>query len=345
MNVGVICPVFNASDGLLTAAVRSVLDQAARHSCELILIDDGSTAAETIAALRRIEAAESRVRVVRAGRNMGPGRARNLGIAGAAQDWLGFIDADDLWPPGKLDTAADVHRERPDTRWIAGQFATLGPDGAAKSSFPIFQKCETAEAKTHSVRLRTPDLTRVLVGDWLHLGTSLVQRSLLAEAGGFDERLRYGEDWLLFLRMSLLSPLDYIRGETYILRRQGASLMHSAGRISKKYARSSEMARRLPELRPFRRELRWFSYRLYKELAMNNLLNRRRASASYFATRAFLLSPNEVAEYGLFWSLLLTRGMDALKRRSARYSASDQVDLAALSPAHLERDDEAARGA
>lgn len=327
MNVGVICPVFNARADLLRAAAGSVLAQGAHHSCEVLLIDDGSTAADTIASLGELQAEDARVRLVRTEKNQGPARARNRGLAATTHDWIAFIDADDLWPPGKLDRVEAVHRERPDTLWIGGQFTTLGADGSLAPSLLIPRKCPSAEVTSGSARLRTPELTRVLVGDWQHLGTSVIHRSLIAAVGGFDEQLLYGEDWLWFLRMSLLAPLDYISHETYILRRHGASMMHSAGRMSAHYARSSDVARRLPELRPFRKELRWFSYRIYKEIAMNNLLHRRRKAAWYFAVRAFLVSRNEVLEFLFFCFLLCTPGRQRLRRWSARYSAGDQLDL------------------
>jgi len=66
------------------------------------------------------------------------------------------------------------------------------------------------------------------------LGTSLFRRHLIADAGAFDPRLTYGENWLLTLRISLLTPIDYIEAETYVLRRQGASLMRSPRHLSAK---------------------------------------------------------------------------------------------------------------
>ncbi len=329
MDVSVICPVFNTPASVLAAAVRSVLNQAGPHAIELILVDDCSTDPATAAALRHAAAGDARVRVFGQSRNTGPAQARSVGLAHAAHGWIGFIDSDDLWPDGKLDQAATVLEEWPDSRWIGGSFATLGSGGTLQPSRTLTEQCVPSETGRVAQRLRTPASTRALVGAWHPLGTSLFQKTLIEAAGGFDPRLTYGEDWLLCLRMSMLAPLDYIEGETYVLRRQGASLMHSPGRLSAKAVRGIRTARRDPALRPVRRELRWLGYGAYKDVAMNNALNRRKLRGLGFALLAFSVDPREVRELLLFVALLRTRG-PALASGLQRYSSAEQLDLSRI---------------
>lgn len=329
MDVSVICPVFNTPAAVLAAAVRSVLDQAGPHAIELILVDDCSTDPATVRTLRDAADGDGRVRVFYQDRNAGPAQARADGIAHATHDWIGFIDSDDLWPEGKLDQAAAVQQEWTDTRWIGGGFATLLPGGVLKPSRNLTENCPPIETGRTAQRLRTPSSTRVLIGDWQPLGSSLVRKDLIAAAGGFDPSLLYGEDWLLFLRMSTLAPLDYIEAETYVLRRQGASLTRSPWRLSDKAVRSVRLARRDPALRPVRQQLRWCGYTTYKDIAMNNALNGRKLRGLRFALLALMVDPREVRELLLFLRLLRTTG-PALAGGLKRYSTADQVDLSCI---------------
>lgn len=326
MDVSVICPVFNTPPAVVAAAVRSVLGQAGPHALELILVDDCSTDPATIEALRDAAGGDGRVRVFHQDRNTGPSQARVVGIGHATHDWIGFVDSDDLWPEGKLDQAAAVQREWTDTRWIGGSFATLLPDGTLQPGRSVTADCPSAEAGRTAQRLRTPDSTRMLVGAWHPLGTSLVRKDLIAAAGGFDPSLLYGEDWLLFLRMSALAPLDYIEADTYVLRRQGASLTRSPWRLTNKAVHSLRLARRDPALRPARQQLRWCGYTTYKDIAMNNALNGHKLRGLGFALLALTVDPREVRELLLFLRLLRTTG-PTLAGGLKRYSTADQVEL------------------
>ena len=329
MDVSVVCPVFNTDPVLINAAIQSVLDQAGPHSPELILVDDRSTSPETHAALRDAAASDGRLRVIYQSRNTGPGQARAAGITHAAHEWIGFIDSDDFWPKRKLDQAQAVLQERPDTRWIGGNYSTLLPNGETRPSRRLTPPCSGTEAAGSAHRIATPELTRLLVGDWLPLGASLVRKDLVAAAGGFNPRLIYGEDWLLHLRMSVLAPMDFLETETYVLNRTGESMMHSLGRMSAELARSAHLARRDPMLRPARRELRWFCYSTYKDAAMNNALNRRKLKGLYFALLALSVDPRELGELLLFLRLLPVNG-PALADGLRRYSTAEQVILAEL---------------
>lgn len=329
MKVSVICPVFNTGPSVLASAVGSVLNGAGTHEVQLVLVNDGSSEPATLAALRET-ARDGRVLVVDQPRNAGPAAARSAGIARAAHDWIGFIDSDDLWPAGKLDQAEAVLRERPDARWISGAFTTLLPGDVTQPSRLLTEDCPPAEAGATAQRLTAPASTRALVGAWHPLGSSLFQKGLIETAGGFDPRLLYGEDWLLCLRASTLAPIDYIEAPTYVLRRQGESLMRSPKRLSRRAVEGIEAARRDPLLRAARRELRWQCYASYKDVAMNNALNGRKLRGLGFALRALMIDPRELREFSMFLRLLGVP-RPAMSEGFARYSTGEQLELSRIS--------------
>lgn len=328
MQITVICPVYNTPPTLICSAIGSVRDQAGGHSIEIIIVDDCSSIPETAAFLSSL-AGVADVRVIHRNVNGGPGQARHLGIAAARYDWVGFIDADDLWPPDKLNRADEVLAKLPDSRWISGNYATLGPDRKLHESLDLTSKIDPLAVEGAVCRLGGLDLTKVLIGDWLPLGASVIRKDLIDQAGGFDATLRYGEDWMLCLLMSTYAAMDYRAGTFYILRRQGGSMMRSPQRMTAQFVQAAKRARQDRRLQTIRRELRWKLYADHKDVAMNCSLNRSWLSGLRFAVQAFLIDPREVGDLGLYLQSALKAGDDRAEILR-RYSSAEQVDLSRL---------------
>lgn len=96
--VSIIIPVFNSS--WLPSALSSVLTQT-YNNFELILVDDCSTAPETLAALDHIKG-DRRVKVLNTPHNLNISGATNLGLAEVSGEWVAFMDHDDLLHPDAL---------------------------------------------------------------------------------------------------------------------------------------------------------------------------------------------------------------------------------------------------
>jgi teichuronic acid biosynthesis glycosyltransferase TuaG len=96
----VITPVLNAVQ-FLPDTLAAVQKQT-MSDWEHILIDDGSNDG-SLEMMQLAAAADPRLRVLRTSGRMGPGKARNLGLACARGDYVAFLDADDLWLPQKLE--------------------------------------------------------------------------------------------------------------------------------------------------------------------------------------------------------------------------------------------------
>ena len=106
--VSVVMPAYNAGP-YIEQAIRSVLEQD-YPNIELIVVDDGSKdgTPEAVEALFG-----DRVRVLRQ-KNGGPAAARNLGIRASNGTLLAFLDADDVWLPGKLQAQVSYMLAHPD---------------------------------------------------------------------------------------------------------------------------------------------------------------------------------------------------------------------------------------
>lgn len=89
--VSVIVPVYNV-EKFLPRCLDSILSQSL-EDIEVICVDDGSPD-NSIDILRRYEARDSRVRIIRQ-ENRGLGGARNTGLDAASGEYIGFVDSDD----------------------------------------------------------------------------------------------------------------------------------------------------------------------------------------------------------------------------------------------------------
>lgn len=98
--VSVITPVFNAAK-FLPETICSVRKQT-MGDWEHILADDGSTD-ESPRIIQEAAAADRRVRPLMGGNRSGPARTRNRALDAARGKYIAFVDADDLWLPGKLE--------------------------------------------------------------------------------------------------------------------------------------------------------------------------------------------------------------------------------------------------
>src|SRR5262245_53954433 len=111
--------VFLNAESFLQEAIESVFAQTC-ESWELLLVDDGSTDDSTRIARQCAELNSSKVRYLEhfGHLNRGISASRNVGIAHARGKFVAFVDADDLWLPGKLDRQVALMKQNPDVGLI-----------------------------------------------------------------------------------------------------------------------------------------------------------------------------------------------------------------------------------
>ena len=174
--VSVVMPVLDG-ERFVADAVASVRAQA-WPELELIAVDDGSTdgTAEILVELAADPA--NRLRVVRT-ENRGPAAARNHGLRLAHGAFIAFIDADDLWPTGKLEVQMRRFSERPELDVVYGLVEIRDCEGH----------------KGASRRFRNDGQPIIMT----NLGSAVFRVTAFARIGGFEESLRSAEDtdWVL----------------------------------------------------------------------------------------------------------------------------------------------------
>jgi len=106
----IITPVYNIAAPILDACITSVLSQSYKNF-ELILVDDGSDAQETLDFLRQNQMRDKRLKIIFRQENGHISRATNDGIDAAVGDYMIFLDNDDLLADHALAIAANYIRD------------------------------------------------------------------------------------------------------------------------------------------------------------------------------------------------------------------------------------------
>src|SRR5579862_3053497 len=106
MKISVVIPVYN-SESTIVRAVESIAAEATAGA-EIVVIDDGSTDATPDV----LESYKPMLCVVRQA-NAGPAAARNEGVRRSKGEFVAFLDSDDYWLPGRLETTVNALENNP----------------------------------------------------------------------------------------------------------------------------------------------------------------------------------------------------------------------------------------
>jgi glycosyltransferase involved in cell wall biosynthesis len=209
--VSIILPTFGRLQ-YLRPTVACVYRQSLQD-WELIVADDGSDG-ETRAYLRTLEA-DSRVRLLWLTHTGIPAVVRNAALRAARGEYVAFLDSDDLWASEKLSRQVATLRSRPTCGWCYTAVSHIDGSGQPLTE-PVFgpwAPCDGAVFErlvTGPVVIRTPSV--------------LAARELVVGAGGFDETIRSGEDYDLWLRLALASDVALLDEPLVQVRRHEANL-------------------------------------------------------------------------------------------------------------------------
>lgn len=197
--VSVIIPTYNAGP-YICQAVDSVLAQTYRD-VECIVVDDGSNDDTE----ERLSEYGSSIRYIYQD-NAERSAARNNGIRHAAGDLIAFLDADDYWEPNKLERQVDEFTHRPDLGLLYTQARLIKGEGE------LVRYWKGADTPWPEPGLEAFSRS-ALMQDLLIAGfsTTMVRRSCLDEAGGFDRGIIEAEDWSLTLALADSWQIDLVR--------------------------------------------------------------------------------------------------------------------------------------
>jgi hypothetical protein len=168
----VVTPSYNQGR-YLAETIDSVLSQGI-PGLEYLVVDGGSTD-ESVEVIKRYA---KHITWWVSEKDRGQSHAINKGLARATGQWVAYLNSDDTYLPGGLQSLLDALQRSPGAKWVAGGVIGFG----------------TADAPVHEWHL--PTVPRSML-DLLSARFQMAQpghvwsRDLLNAVGGFDESLRY----------------------------------------------------------------------------------------------------------------------------------------------------------
>ena len=237
--VSVIMPVLDGAR-FLGEAIESVLGQ--RYpEWELLVVDDGSTDGSLELAREYADRFPGRILALppEGARRGGASRARNRGVAAATGEYIGLLDADDVWLPAKL--SADVARLQAHPRvgfvygptlWWYGW--TGRPEDAGRdAAVPVGPEREIVLPGPRALELMLRHRLAVPCTCGLLARTALVRA-----VGGFEEQfLRLYTDQSFFAKLLLRAPVLVTQEVHDLYRQHPESSCNSASQRDHKRAR------------------------------------------------------------------------------------------------------------
>jgi glycosyltransferase involved in cell wall biosynthesis len=185
-------PCFNHGH-FVAESINAILRQT-DADLELIIVDDCSSDCSW-EIIQSIAVVDRRIRAIRHEYNQGASRSRNDGLLAANGEFIGFCDADDIWEPSKLKIQVKLLQDNPafdvtycDSIIINETGLSLGRNFSDTSRPPpapsgwLFQK--------------------LLTRNFINMQTVLMRKICLQHVSGFDEEIKWVEDWWYWLRLS-----------------------------------------------------------------------------------------------------------------------------------------------
>lgn len=176
---------------LLPLAIESALNQTYKN-LEIIIIDNNSTD-KTEELVKRYISMDTRIKYFRVVESWDITKTRNYAISKSAGKYIAILDSDDFWlSEEKIEKQVNFLQKNTD-------YAVIGTNH-------IFVDIHNKEIqiKKHLGEYKKTDeeiKERLLIKNQLLHSSTLINKQVLQEVGGYDERYSIWEDYALFLKI------------------------------------------------------------------------------------------------------------------------------------------------
>lgn len=241
--VSVVMPAYNSAQ-YITEAIDSVLQQD-YPALEIIVVDDGSSDNTTKIVARYGDKVSLLTQA-----NQGSAAARNLGIRHANGKYIAFLDADDVWGPQKIRYQVEALATS-GHKMAYSRFIRWYPDTNGEYSLPETEFGMPINPNTSQDGIVTGSLYAELLLDCMvWTSTVIVEKVELEKAGMFDESLRKGQDYDLWLKLSRQIEMVGLEKPTALYRIHPDSITSNVKEINYEYLILSRAVERWSEVGP-----------------------------------------------------------------------------------------------
>lgn len=219
-NIDVVIPVYNGAKFILKA-LESVAQQSLAPN-KIIVIDDGSTDNTNKLISEYIKNSKVVVQLVKK-QNGGLSSARNAGIRESTAEFVAFLDADDVWEKNKLEKQIGIYQktEFKNLALVYCNYDVIDSNGIIKY--------KNYKAPLDKKRMRGMVFKKLLERNQITSSGSgvLIKREIFNTVGLFDEKLRFAEDWDMWLRIAEKYEVDFVPETLVHIRKHDHNMTHS----------------------------------------------------------------------------------------------------------------------
>jgi glycosyltransferase involved in cell wall biosynthesis len=298
--ISVIVITYNSA-GFILETLNSIRDQH-YESLELLISDDCSADGTVELCRQWLELNGGRfvrTQLLVPERNQGIPANCNQGLKAATGEWVKYIAGDDALFPGTFEHAANFINAEPQARIFASSFASF------QDTFSESNRIENRDDSDLAFYGLSAERQHFLLvrNNYLHAGTVFLQRSLLEEVGGFNEKYRLLEDHPMWLSITARGQkVFYMPAYTLMYRLHGNSVFSHTG--TEKLFNNFYLKRRGFELDMIYPHLRWYEslsyhYSFYLKRSFDALYLNRRSTFCGLLYRFF----NAVSPMSILYSL------------------------------------------
>ena len=170
-------------------AIRSCQEQTTPVS-EIIVVNDGSSD-DSDAVIRSFADSDPRIHYIQQS-NQGQAKAKNIGIAASKSALIAFLDGDDWWENNKIALQLPLFND-PKVGVVYSRASYVDENNQTLDI--------TLDSKTLSPR-NGYVCNEMFMDNFVPFSSSVVRRTCFTTFGVFDESLKMGIDWDLWLRIS-----------------------------------------------------------------------------------------------------------------------------------------------
>jgi glycosyltransferase involved in cell wall biosynthesis len=187
--IDVVVPIYNG-EKFIAASINSLISQVGIG--QVVAVNDGSTD-NSLELLEDLARQNHKIKIISTPNN-GLSAARNIGWKHCNSDYVGFLDVDDLYLEGK----------------ILRHIEHLSSHASCTLSFShAVQFSQTLDdSRPQPINNEPINFENLLLGLARIEGSgssAVVRKTALEQSGGFDESLKFGEDWDLWLKLARMS--------------------------------------------------------------------------------------------------------------------------------------------
>lgn len=189
MKISIVTPSYNQAQ-FLPITIQSVLSQVGDFQLEYIIIDGASTDG-SVDIIKQYASRDKRIQWLSEPDN-GQSHAINKGLHMATGDIVAYLNSDDIYQPGALQSATQAFEHNPEANWLYGKCTIINEHGT---------EIRKAITKYKNMLLRRYSYNKLLVVNYISQPAVFWKKELLATVGYINEAEHLVMDYEYWCRL------------------------------------------------------------------------------------------------------------------------------------------------